>query len=121
MGDDVANPTSRILTVAVSSGNEVDVAVEYGLSCYLTDVDPDIESFYRRVLAEQEVLDLAQELVACLLFPIRKQEIGTFVSFGDDEGMSLCDGEVVFDRYGVLVFQENPLGINVAKYTRFHS
>ena len=60
----MTDPTSRVLNVATSPRNQMDVAVKDGLSGTFSKIRTDIESINQRVVGPHAFAHLVQQFVA---------------------------------------------------------
>ena len=60
----MANAPTGIFDVSTPSRDQMDVAMENGLACYLTDVLSNIESIYRWITLAHDLPDQTDQLVA---------------------------------------------------------
>lgn len=63
-GDDVPNPSTRVLHVALASRNKVNVAVKYGLASSLTGVHADIETNHSLLRFHYFAAEFVEESIA---------------------------------------------------------
>jgi hypothetical protein len=61
-GDDAANAAFRVGDIGLSPGNEVHVAMEYGLACRLSRVHANVEACNRWVLGTYSGAKMVKQL-----------------------------------------------------------
>src|SRR6516165_7869100 len=62
-GDDGPDPATRVCNIAVPPRDQVNVTVKQGLARRFADIDSDVETRNRRVLRDDAVPDLIQQLI----------------------------------------------------------
>lgn len=107
--DQVPNTASRILNVALPTGDQMNVAVEDGLpsggSCIHTDVEP----FNRCVFLDDERLQVTQEQSAGCDLGVGHVEEVDRMPLGNDERVEGSDWEAIPNCISEVVLCNHPL------------
>jgi hypothetical protein len=96
-GNDVANATPWTCYVAIVSGNEVDVGVQYRLTCCFPAVHSDVKSLWLK-FSLKYAFDLSDEIEGIYVFLICHLPERYNMALWNYESMAARNREVIWKR-----------------------